>query len=501
MRADNGRQPGLSRALYDEFRARIADGTYAAGAALPSTRALAAERGLSRATVSLVYEQLAAEGFIETRTGAASRVAMGAAPVRQVCLPRRARTKPVANEHLAGRLSAVGSRITAMRLADAGPTRSGEIDFVYGPLAGSDFPTLTWMKALRAVERQRSRRLEYEDSRGNPDLRRALQAHLSQTRGLACSVDQLMIVNGSQQALDLCARLLIDPGDGVVVENPGYRMAHHVFEAYGGVLQCVDVDGHGLVTDQLAKLGQAQLAYVTPTHQFPLGSFLPIGRRRQLLDWAEEHNAWVIEDDYDSEYRYAVRPEATLQSLDTCGCVIHIGTFSKTLSPQLRLGYMVLPPALVETFAATKRLTDRHTATGVQRALAMLLENGSYDRHVRRVRRFQQARQQVLVSALGRHPGDQIEVQGAASGLHLVVWFRALPASAEPALVQAARQRGVRVHPLSPLFNPRGPAAASRRPAGLVMGYALLDREAIEDGVRSLAQALPEVRRLIQRSP
>src|SRR5690606_18629165 len=123
--------------------------------------------------------------------------------------------------------------------------------------------------------------------------------------------------------------------------------AHHVFEAYGGVLQCVDVDGHGLVTDQLAKLGQAQLAYVTPTHQFPLGSFLPIGRRRQLLDWAEEHNAWVIEDDYDSEYRYAVRPEATLQSLDTRGCVIHIGTFSKTLSPQLRLGYMVLPPALV----------------------------------------------------------------------------------------------------------------------------------------------------------
>lgn len=501
MRTDNGRQPGLSRALYEEFRARIADGTYAAGAALPSTRALAAERGLSRATVSLVYEQLAAEGFIETRTGAASRVAMGAAPVMQVGRPRRARTKPVANEHLAGRLSAVGDRITAMGLADASPTQSGEIDFVYGPLSGSDFPTLTWMKALRAVERQRSRRLEYEDPRGNPDLRRALQAHLSQTRGLACSMDQLMIVNGSQQALDLCARLLIDPGDGVVVENPGYRMAHHAFEAYGAVLQCADVDGHGLVTDQLTGLGPAQLAYVTPTHQFPLGSFLPIVRRRQLLGWAAEHKAWVIEDDYDSEYRYAVRPEATLQSLDTRGCVIHVGTFSKTLSPQLRLGYMVLPPALVETFAATKRLTDRHTATGVQRALALLLENGSYDRHVRRIRRFQQARQHVLVNALGQHLGDQVEVQGAASGLHLVVWFRALPASAEPALVQAARQRGVRVHPISPLFHPRGPAAASRRSAGLVMGYALLDREAIEDGVRRLAEALPAVERMIQRAP
>ncbi len=498
MPTDDERRPRLSQALYEDFRARIADGTYVAGAALPSTRALATERGISRATVTLVYEQLAAEGFIDTRTGAASRVADGAGPPRGA---RQTRVRTAApNNRLAGRLSAVGDRIAALELADMSPTAPGEIDFVYGPLAGSDFPTLTWMKALRAVERQRSHRLEYEDPRGNLDLRKALQAHLSQTRGLACSVDQVMIVNGSQQALDLCARLLVNPGDGVVVENPGYRMAHHAFEAYGAQLLCVDVDAHGLETDQLASLAPAQLAFVTPPHQFPLGSFLPIGRRRELLEWAAERKVWIIEDDYDSEYRYAVRPEATLQSLDACGCVIYVGTFSKTLSPQLRLGYMVLPLALVETFAAAKRLTDRHAATGVQRALALLLEDGSYGRHVRRIRRLQQARQRALVNALGRHMGNLIEVQGAASGLHLVVWFQALPASAESSLVQAARDRGVRVYPISTLFHPSTPGELKQRPAGLVMGYALLEPEAIEEGVRRLAEALLVTKRTHHRT-
>jgi len=480
----------LSRALYDELRARIADGTYAAGAPLPSTRALAAERGLSRGTVSLVYEQLAADGFIQTRAGAASRVAAGAAPAL-TARARRGRGHRAATGGHTGRLSGIARRIAGLGGGDAGPPAPGEIDFVYGPLAGSDFPTLAWLKALRAVERQRSPRLEYEDPRGNPELRRALQAHLSQTRGLACSVEQLMIVNGSQQALDLCARLLVDPGDGVVVENPGYRMAHHAFEAYGGQLRCVDVDEHGLQTGQLAALGAAQLAYVTPTHQFPLGSFLPIARRRALLDWAAEHGAWIIEDDYDSEYRYTVRPEATLLSLDRRDCVIHVGTFSKTLSPQLRLGYMVLPPSLVDTFSAAKRVADRHAATGVQRALARLLEDGSYGRHVRRMRRQQQARQRALVDALTSCFGRRVEIQGAGSGLHLVAWFHGVPAGSEAALVSAAREHGVRVHPIGPLFHPAARARHRQGPAGLVMGYALLEAAAIREGVRRLADCLP----------
>lgn len=475
---------GLSRALYEELRNRITDGTYAVSTALPSTRALAAERGLSRATVTLVYEQLAADGFIETRTGAASRVAAGVGPADSA---RRQSTRPAATQRPFGRLASIGERIATFPIPQASGIKAGEIDFVYGPLAGSDFPTLAWMKALRAVERQRSRRLEYEDPRGSLELRKALQAHLSQTRGLACSVEQLLIVNGSQQALDLCARLLANPGDGVVVENPGYRMAHRVFEAYGAKLLGVDVDEQGLVTDRLIALGSVQLAYVTPSHQFPLGSFLPIARRRQLLAWAHERKAWVIEDDYDSEYRYSVRPEATLLSLDTQGCVIHVGTFSKTLSPQLRLGYMVLPPALIGTFAEAKRLSDRHVATGVQRALALLLEDGSYDRHVRRIRRHQQTRQRALIHALQVHLGDQIEVQGAATGLHLVVWFRRLPESAESALVQAAREQGVCVYPVGPLYLQDRTQRTLQRNAGLIMGYALLNEDEIAKGVRRLA--------------
>lgn len=490
----NERRSGLSRSLYEEFRARILDGTYASGTALPSSRALAAERGVSRTTVALVYEQLAADGFIETRQGAACRVAVGAATSARSKRPRTTIDVP---RHLIAPLSAIGRRIAELNLTVPSSSSPDDIDFVYGPLSGSDFPTLIWMKALRTVERQRRPRLEYEDSRGNLELRKALQAHLSQTRGLACSVDQLMILNGSQQALDLCARLLVDPGDAVVVENPGYRMAHHAFEAYGAKLRFLNVDEHGAMTSQLNQLGSAKLAYVTPTHQFPLGSFLPIARRRELLDWAVKQGVWVIEDDYDSEYRYAVRPEAMLQSLDTHGCVIHVGTFSKTLSPQLRLGYMVLPPALIATFAAAKRVTDRHSATGVQQALALLLEDGSYDRHMRRIRRMQQTRQQTLINALERHLGGKIGVHGAASGLHLTVWFHSLPANAEPSLVAAARRRSVRIYPITPLFHPSASGSLQQRSCGLVMGYALLELKVIEEGVKRLAEALSEVERSI----
>ena len=489
-RTINHRAPCLSRVLYEEMRARIADGIYPSGTVLPSTRALAEERGLSRGTVSLVYEQLAADGFIESRPGAASRVSTGGASYSANLLKPPSRNERDTAVYPSGRLSAVGQRIVALRIGDAGPTTRGEIDFIYGPLAGGDFPTLAWMRALRATERQRVRRLDYEDPRGNLNLRRALQAHLSQTRGLACALEQILVVNGSQQALDLCARLLLDPGDRVVVENPGYRMAHHAFEACGAKLLCIEVDGHGLRTDLLGKVGAAQVAYVTPTHQFPLGAFLPIGRRRALLDWAAKHGAWVIEDDYDSEYRYSVRPEVTLQALDNHDRVIHVGTFSKTLSPQLRLGYMVVPLQLVDVFTAAKRVSDRHAPTGIQRALAFLLQEGSYDRHVRRMRRIQQSRQRALLGALAKHFGSRIRIEGAASGLHLVLWFSMLPASQEPALVRAVRERGVRVCPIGPLFHPSAATKPPGRRAGLVMGYASLEVDAIETGIARLAAAI-----------
>ena len=477
----------LSQDLYEEIRTRILDGTYKAGEPLPSTRTLAAERGWSRTTVSLVYDQLAADGFIHARRGAVSRVLAGVATAAHARPSRQPQPLRAGSKRM--RLSAIGARIDALTWPEAAPHTASDIDFVYGPLSGQDFPTLAWMKAVRAVERQRSVRLAYEDPMGNLQLRQALHKHLSQTRGLSCSLDQVLIVNGSQQALDLCARLLLNPGDSVLVENPGYRMAHHVFGSYGAHLIGMAVDEQGMRTEQLAGVVQAQMVYVTPTHQFPLGGFLPMGRRRELLAWAARNGAWVVEDDYDSEYRYAVRPEPALQSLDVADSVIHVGTFSKTLSPQLRLGYMILPPPLVPVFAAAKRLSDRHTSTGMQRALAKLLEDGSYDRHVRRIRRHQQARQVALMSALSHYLGEKVRVQGAASGLHVVAWFPHLSADAEPALVQAALHSGVRVYPVSPLFLPTK-QRTSKRPAGLVMGYALLEKEQIEQGIQRLAAAL-----------
>lgn len=489
---------GRGRALYEEIKARVLDGTYGAGASLPSTRACAGERCLSRTTVSAVYEQLAAEGFIETRPGASSRVATGAKSNR-VAVASSTRT---ADSHHDGsrakaRLSAFGGRVSQLKLPSTGARPSGHVDFIYGPLAGGDFPTLAWMKAARQVDRERPDRLTYQDPRGDLRLRQALQSHLARARGISCNLDQLVIVNGSQQALDLCARLLLDPGEKVVVENPGYRMAHHVFSAAGARLHGIAVDHQGLKTDQLHRVRNAAFAYVTPTHQFPLGSFLTMPRRQALLKWSARTGAWILEDDYDSEYRYAVRPVPTLQSLDENGAVIYIGTFSKTLSPELRLGYLIVPERLVDAFASAKQLADRHAPSRAQRTLAILLEEGSYDRHVRRIRRLQDARRTALLAALERHLPGRVTVEGASTGLHLVTWIHGLPSAREADLVAAARHERVLVYAVGPLFLPQGSPQTTRRSAGLVLGYALLNPDQIEQGVKRLAAA---VRRVTERN-
>ncbi|MDP3761814.1 MAG: PLP-dependent aminotransferase family protein [Ramlibacter sp.] len=489
---DDQLRRGRGRALYEEIRARVLDGTYGAGARLPSTRACAEERGLSRTTVSAVHEQLAAEGFIETRRGASSRVAAGAMSATEV---RRGGRGDRQNPSQA-RLSAFGERARNLALPGA-PAPAGHIDFRYGALAGADFPTLAWMKASRCVERERPPRLEYSDPRGDPGLRRALHAYLARARGISCHPDQLVIVNGSQQALDLCARVLLDPGDLAIVENPGYRMAHHVFGAVGARLLGIPVDQWGLKTGLLARVRNAALAYVTPTHQFPLGAFLPMPRRQALLNWAAQTGAWVLEDDYDSEYRYSVRPEPTLQSLDARGTVIYIGTFSKTLSPVLRLGYMIVPPQLIHSIAAAKQLADRHAASHAQRTLALLLEDGSYERHLRRIRRLQEARRTALLEALEGHLRGRVTVAGASSGLHLVTWIHDVPGDREAELVAEAERERVRVYPLGPLYLPRRGADIGRKSAGLVLGYALLNPERIESGVRRLAAS---IRRVTARS-
>jgi GntR family transcriptional regulator/MocR family aminotransferase len=358
-------------------------------------------------------------------------------------------------------------------------------DFRYGEVAAADFPVLAWRKAVGGALLRRRGRLRYGDPRGSAELRTALQGYLWRARGLRCEADQVVVVNGSQQGLDLCARLLVDPGDRVVMEDPGYALARQVFLAAGAEVVPVAVDREGLRTERLPA---ARLAYATPSHQFPLGGVLSAARRRELLAWAARHGAYVIEDDYDSEYRFDIAPIPPLQALDEAGQVIYLGTVSKTLSPTLRLGYLVVPAALAEAFALAKRLTDRHAPALEQEALAELIASGTYERHVRRVRRRNGERRAVLLAALSASLGDAVTVAGADAGLHLVVWLNRVPRGQEEALVARAQAAGLGLYPVTPLYA--CPPAARPDTAGLVMGYAALDEQAIRRGARLLAEIL-----------
>jgi len=472
-----------SRRIYEELRDQILARVYGADGLLPSSRALAGELGVSRATVTVAYEQLAAEGFIDVRHGARPRVAEAVVENRRTGIRPRSSSRTV-------RLSTFGERLRQITPIRAEQSRNLLADFRYGDLSPSDFPVLGWKKAVVAAITRRPERLAYDDSCGSRRLRIALQGYLWRSRTVRCEVDQIIVVNGSQQGLDLCARLLLDARDRFVMEDPGYLMARHVFAATGAAVAPIPADMDGLDTERLANT-EARLAYVTPSHQFPLGGVMPIGRRHQLLAWAKKFDAYVIEDDYDSEYRYDTKPVPPLHALEGSENVIYLGTVSKTLSPTLRIGYLVVPPELQSLFAAAKQIMDRHTPLVEQEALATMLETGAYDSHVRRVRRRNGERRQTLLDALRRRFGDRIQIEGAAAGLHLVVWFSDLPKATEAALIEAARAKGVGLYPVSPLFDQRHPGRGHRpNIVGLVMGYAALEARQIDRGCQLLAEVV-----------
>lgn len=470
---------GITRRICEAIKGRIASGLLGPGVRLPSTRSLAAEWGVSRTTVTAAYEQLIAEGYLETRQGARAQVAPGlgrsAAQAEQFSPP-------------AGpdRLSAYGQRVEGFPLPPAAGTEGLVADFRYGDLAAADFPMAAWRKAIGGALLRRRPRLRYDDPRGSSGLRAALQGYLWRARGLRCEPEQIIVVGGSQQGLDLCARLLLDPGDRAVMEDPGYNLARQVFLAAGAEVIPAAVDREGMRTEGLPA---ARLAYVTPSHQFPLGSVMSAGRRRDLLAWARRMGAHVIEDDYDAEYRFGIAPIPPLQSMDDAGRVIYLGTVSKTLSPTLRLGFLVVPAALSAAFAGAKRLADRHSPGLEQEALAELIRSGGYERHVRRIRRRNGERRAALLAALSVTLGDAVTVAGAEAGLHVVLWLNRLPQAQENALVAHARAAGLGLYPVGSLYASIG-AIARPGMAGLVMGYAGLDERSIERGVRMLADVL-----------
>ncbi|SDR63731.1 transcriptional regulator, GntR family [Rhizobiales bacterium GAS113] len=472
-----------ARQIYEALRDQVLSGVYETGSQLPSSRSLANELSVSRTTVTVAYEQLVAEGFIEVRQGARPRVTSSLLDSGPRSTPSK-RVGPI-------RLSAYGERLRAVPPWPDYLPNTLMVDFRYGDLAPSDFPALTWKRAMTSAMAQRPRRLAYCDPRGSRRLRLALQGYLWRARTLSCDLEQIIIVNGSQQGLDLCARLLLDPADRFVIENPCYKMARQVFASTGASPISIAVDGDGMETDLLSGI-EARLAYVTPSHQFPLGGVMPISRRHQLLEWARHHDAYVIEDDYDSEYRYDINPVPPLHRLEDRSTVIYLGTISKTLSPMLRIGYLVVPPELQEVFATAKQLLDRHSPVTEQEALASLIESGAYESHVRRARRLNGERRETLLNALRRRFGDRIAIEGADAGLHVVVWFRDLPRSLEARLVEEARRAGVGIHSVSPLYDREADKKQADR-VGLVMGYSALSTRQIEKGVQLLLEAVQQV--------
>ncbi|ACL63084.1 PLP-dependent aminotransferase family protein [Methylobacterium nodulans] len=468
-------EEGVARRIIAAIKEQIHAGVYQPGDRLPSTRAFADEWGASRTTVTAAYGQLIAEGYLTTRPGARATVAHGlgaaATPMpTPAAAPRR--------------LSAFAQRLLALP-SPAVAQAARVADFRYGDLSAADFPVLAWRRALNRASLRRTARLRYGDPQGSVALRTALQGYLWRARGIRCTPDQVVIVNGSQQGLDLCARLLLDPGDPFVIENPGYLLARHAFTAAGGVAVPIPVDGDGLRTDALPS---ARLAYVTPSHQFPLGSVLSAARRRTLLAWAARAGACIIEDDYDGEYRHDIAPIPPLQTLSP-EAAIYVGTFSKTLSPTLRLGYLVVPTPMCRAFSEAKRLTDRHTPQLEQDALAELLASGAYERHVRSIRRKNTERRAVLLQALADELGPAVTIAGADTGLHVVAWINGVAADRERALVAAARAAGVGLYPVSPLYDPTEPRPAA---AGFILGYAGLDADALRRGVAVLATVMAE---------
>lgn len=408
----------LHRQIYESYRARIARGDLRPGQLVPSSRELARELEISRIPVLNAYAQLFAEGYFETRVGAGTFVSSSLPDQLMSC----GREPAAISEPELGprRIASFASRLPRY---ETPAWLSGDGPFNAGRPALDAFPFRVWSSLLTRYSRKlQAGDLEYQNSMGLYELRDAIATYLRTARAVRCEAQQVMIVRGSQQALDITARVLLDPGTPVWVEEPGYWLLQDVLKAAACRLIPVPVDAEGLEVAAGIKLcRKARAAFVAPSHQFPLGVTMSASRRLQLLEWARSSGSWIIEDDYDSEYRYVNRPIASLQGLDRYSRVIYIGTFSKVLFPSLRLGYIVIPPDLVERFVAVRRTMDICPSHASQAVLADFIREGHFARHIRRMRLLYSDRRNVLAEAIQREFGSRLKILGEEAGMHLTV--------------------------------------------------------------------------------
>jgi GntR family transcriptional regulator / MocR family aminotransferase len=465
------------RWLYEALRGEILEGRLKPGTRLPSTRDLSAEYGLSRGTIVIAFEELRSEGYTEGSVGSGTYV-NSTLPDDLLRVARKAQTEPSVPASPRRRLSGQGRRIAAFPVLEARPSRAFRPNLPALDL----FPTTLWAQVTaRRLQRASANLLLGCGPLGYRPLQDAVSAYLNASRGVNCRPEQVVIISGVQEGLDLCARLFLNRGDRVCVEEPGYPGAGMLFDAAGARVSIAPVDDEGMKPSDAALRG-ARLVYVTPAHQFPLGTTMSIARRLKLLEWARKAGALIFEDDYDSEFRYSGRPIPAMQGLDREGHVLFAGSFSKVLFPSLRLGYLVVPSDLVERFSAIKSLMSRHPPLLDQAVLCDFITAGHFARHLRRMRQVYAERLSLLLDGAKQYLDGLLEVSHVEAGLQTSGWLHAGLESESAA--KAAAGRGVEVTPLG-----RYSRAPLQR-EGLQLGFAAVDSAEIKRGVRELATAL-----------
>ncbi|MBE1573409.1 PLP-dependent aminotransferase family protein [Amycolatopsis roodepoortensis] len=461
----------LAARIYRQLRDGILDGRLRAGERLPPTRELARELDVSRNTVAVAYERLTAEGFLSGHVGRGTFVS----------------AEPVAR---AERAAPAGSGVRPVARWRSLPALPGEdrsapaFDFRVGAPDPALFPLRTWRRLVgQALRPSLPPPSGYADPAGLEALRVAIARHIGAARSVRAGGEDLVVTQGAQQALDLIGRVLIEPGTRVAVEDPGYPPAERLFAAHGARITKVPVDAEGLDVAALAK--GTRLIYTTPSHQFPLGTPMSLARRAALLAWAERNDAVIVEDDYDSEYRFSDRPLEPLQSLDRHGRVIYVGSFSKTLLPMLRLGFLVAPASLRPALRQAKQLTDWHGDLVTQAALASFIDEGLLARHVRKATREYSVRRERILAFVRDEPGDLLEVVPSSAGLHLCALLRPHATVTVDGLVAEASRAGVAVESLAAYGGTR---------AGLVIGYGLVGSDRVDEGLALLGESISAAR-------
>jgi GntR family transcriptional regulator / MocR family aminotransferase len=464
------RRGDLTARIYRQLFDAVLDGRLRSGERLPATRELARRLEVSRNTVALAYERLVAEGVFSSRVGAGTFVC------REAVGPTRSRQVPSGG--------AVQPRPLWKAIPEPPPiqSRTPIYDFRVGTPDATMFPFTVWR---RLVARElRPGTLDwgrYGEPSGHPGLRAAIARHIGISRSVRASADDVIVTQGAQQALDLIGRVVLDPGDTVAVEEPGYPPARSLFRTLGARVVGVPVDDEGLVISRIPKA--TQLVYVTPSHQFPLGMRMSLARRAALLSWAEQRNAIVIEDDYDSEFRFEGRPLDPLQTLDTRGRVVYVGSFSKVLLPTLRLGFLVAPASLRAALRAAKQLTDWHGEIPTQAALTRLIDDGLLARHIRKVAREYAIRHAMISDAVRRDFSDWLQVIPSGAGLHVAAHAAPGVSIDLNHVVRRAEAWGLLVRTIA-YFS-----SLSATQDGLVIGYGAITATGIEEGLKRLRRS------------